>query len=235
MPLELTDLDNAPIIKTLTIQLGEVGKLVRGMVAIQAQQTSAIRELTTKQAAAVTDKSGVDEKDENDDIDVNSLDNGAFQKLIMKEIGGMLDERLGQFGQKLDGVTTEFRTGKLREEYDKIKKDHPDFDDWSDEMKALAKTNPGLSLKQLYNLVRSEDTKKAKELDEKYVKADDKGKPDTGLTMFGGFRPTIGKTGGGDAGKGGEKLDAAKAGEKAWEETVSRYPGLASLETNPLD
>lgn len=236
MPLELKDLDEAPVIKTLTGTVTEIGKLVKGMVAIQAQQTSAIRELSAKAAAAPdahADKG--DAQDDVDDVDVNSLDNAGFQKFLMKEIGGLLDEKLGAVGQKIDGVSSEFRNGKIREEYDKIKQDHPDFDDWGTEMAALAKENPGLSLRRLYTLARSEDSKKAKELDEKHGKTKDAKKEDTELTLFGGFRPTIGKTGGGDAGKSGEKMTADQAGQKAWEETVARFPGLASLETNPLD
>lgn len=236
MPLELKDLEESTIIKTLTGQMTEMGKLVRGLVSIQQQQTAVITELRTKQATAPTAHNEPNDDDDDDDVDVNSLDNAGFQKFLMKEIGGLLDEKISVLGTKIDGTVTAINNKEVKEQYADLKKDHPDVDEWIDEMKALQKGNPGLSLKQLLTLAKSEDSKKAKEMDEKYVKkADGKDKADTGLTMFGGFRPTIGKTSGDDAGKGAAKMTAEEAGSKAWEETVAKFPGLAALETNPLD
>lgn len=240
MPLEAADLANHEVIKAIQTSLADVGKLVRGMVTIQHQQNAVINDLRVKQAAipVKSEKDGKDDDEgEDDDVDVDSLDNKSFQKMIMKNIGGMLDERLGQFGTKLDSVSTEYRNGRLTEEYVKLKSDHKDFDEWSDEMKALAKDNPTLTLKRLYTLARSENADKTKEMDTKYAPKDDvKEKADGGLTLFGGFRPTIGKTGdGGESGKNGKKMTPAEAGSQAWEETVAKFPGLKSLETNPLD
>lgn len=243
MPIDATELAaglaSDPTFKQIQSAVGDMGKLVRGMVAIQQQQTTVLNDIRTKQAAAADPKNQKDPDDEDDDedVDVNSLDNNQFQKMLMKEIGSVIDEKLGTFGQKLDGVSNAFHTDKLKMEYAKVKEEHPDFDDWSDEMKVLAKDNPRLDLTQLHTLARSGNDVKAKELDAKYAKAKngDGKKDDHTLTLFGGFRPTIGKTDGGDSGKKAEKLDAVQAGEKAWEETVARFPGLASLETNPLD
>lgn len=240
MPIDANELAqglaNDPTFKQIQSAMGDMGKLVRGLVTIQQQQTTVLNEIRTKVNTAPTAHNEPEGDDDGEDVDVNSLDNQGFQKFLMKEIGGLLDERLGQFGQKLDGTVTEFRNGKLREEYAKIKEDHPDFDDWGDEMKALAKENPGLSLMRLYTLARSENDAKAKELDVKYAKKADgeKAKEDQTLTLFGGFRPSIGKTPDGESRKA-EKLTPEAAGQKAWDETVARFPGLAALETNPLD
>lgn len=237
MPLEAADIANLPEIKQLLTQMGDMGKLVRGLVSIQHQQNATINDIRAKQAAApdAHNKKDDDDDDDDEDVDVNSLDNSAFQKLMMKQLGGLLDEKIGGLGTKLDSTVTAINQDKVREQYDKLKVDFPDFDEWAEEMKATAKVNPGLSLKQLYTLVRAEDSKKAKEMDGKYKKDDDKKKDDHSLTLFGGFRPTLGKTADGDSGKKAEKLTAEEAGTKAWDETVAKFPGLASLETNPLD
>lgn len=237
MPLEAADIDAHPTIKAMQASLGDVGKLLKGVVTIQQQQSAVLNDIRTKVASAPAAHNEPDDDSDDEPVDVNSLDNSAFQKLLMKEIGGIIDEKLGAFGQKVDGVANTFHTDRLRKEYGELKKDHPDFDDWQEEMQALAKENPGLGLKRLYTLARSENDVKAKELDAKYAKAkgDGKEKDDHTLTLFGGFRPTIGKTDGDQPGKKGEKLTADQAGAKAWEETVAKFPGLASLETNPLD
>lgn len=244
MPLDAAELAAGlaadPTFKGLQGTMNDMGKLLRGMVAIQQQQTTALTEIRTKLASAPAahnepDDGGGDDGD--DDVDVNALDNSGFHKFLMKEVGGMLDQKLGDFGKKVDGVSQEFRNDKIREQYGEIKKDHPDFDDWADEMKDLAKANPGLSLKQLYTLARSENSTKATELDTKYAKAekDGKQKEDNTLTLFGGYRPTIGKTNGDQSGKKQEKLTADEAATKAWDETVAKFPALGALETNPLD
>ena len=246
MPIDATELAAGlagdPTFKQIQAAVGDMGKLVRGLVSIQQQQTSVLNEIRTKvntDPNAHKAKNGDDDTDDDsdDDVDVNSLDNSGFQKFLMKEIGGLLDEKLGAVSKNIEGVSNAFHSDKIRKEYGELKEDNPDFDDWQDEMRALAKDFPALGLKRLYTLARSENDVKAKELDAKYAKQKngDGTKDDKTLTLFGGFRPTIGKTGGGDSGKKEEKLTPAEAGEKAWEETVARFPGLSSLETNPLD
>lgn len=244
MPIDAAELAAGlaadPTFKQLQAGMNDMGKLVRGMVTIQQQQTAVLNDVRTKLSTAPNAQNEPNKDgDDGDDgeVDVNSLDNAGFQKFLMKGVGKLLDEKFGQIGQKIDGVSSEFRTDKLRSQYKDIKETNLDFDDWADEMQALAKENPGLNLKQLYTLARSENETKAKELDAKYAKTKDgeKAKEDHTLTLFGGYRPTIGKTDGDQSGKKAEKLTAEEAGAKAWEETVSRFPGLASLETNPLD
>lgn len=206
---------------------------VRGLVTIVQTQGAALNQMRTTLANPPTkgSKNDKDDDDDTDEVDVDKLSNKEFMSLMMKNVGSLLDEKIGGVTKQIDGVVSTVRTKDLTAEYNELKGKHKDFGDWEDEMKALSKENPTLSLKRLYTLARQENADKAKTLDEKYE--DKKDEPeDKGLTLFGGYRPTT-KTGGGD-GKDGDgkktKLDMDQALDKAWDEAVAKVPALGKME-----
>lgn len=149
---------------------------------------------------------------------LNDLDNNQLVKLILGEVGKVLDEKVGKIGEKVDQTNSRLSTAEIKQQI--IDLNAKDFFDWKDEMSALAKENPSLTPKQLYSLVRTDNPDKAAELDEKYrdKSDDDKGK------KFLGLMPTSGATMDADD----EKLTAKEAGERAWEDIVDEFPELAA-------
>lgn len=212
----------------------EMQKMMKGMVAIISQQGSMIGQMRTliEKGAAAPAKGGKKDDDDTDDdeVDVDKLSNKEFMALMMKNVGGLLDEKIGKVTEKVEGVSKTMNTKEITAQYNDLKGKHKDFDEWADEMKALSTENPTLSLKRLYALARQENPDKAKTLDEKYTEKKDDTEDKT-LTLFGGFRPTT-KTSGEDGkdGKKAEKLTVDQALDKAWEEAVAKVPALGKME-----
>lgn len=221
------DLSKDPIFTKMASDNADLVKLVKGLTPIVQQVLTQNSEFKTKLAALEAGGGNSRSKDDNgdngdidDDVDISKLDNSKFQKLLLGEVGKLLDERLKPLNETVTGVRKEFMTDRFRAEAKDLKGKFKDFTDWEDEMAALAKNHPSLNLRQLRAMAREESPDKAKELDEKY-----KEKPENKeeITMFGGYRPSTGTETGG---KGEQKLTSEEAGEKAWTETVSQFPGF---------
>ena len=149
---------------------------------------------------------------------INDLENDEFLKIVLKEMGKLVDDKVGKVSDRID--VTDGRVSQTEVKKQIIDLNKSDFFDWTDEIKNLSKNNPALNVKQLYNLARDGNESKAAELDEKYAeKKDDKDKPG-----FLGLMPTSGVTAEGD-----EKLTNEEAMDKAWDETMDQFPGLATL------
>lgn len=210
----------------------EMQKMFRGLVTIVQQQGAAMTQMRTlleKGATAPKGKDKDDDDDDDDDVDVDKLSNKEFMALMMKNVGGLLDEKIGTVAKKVDGVAQTVNTKEITTQYNDLKGKHKDFEEWADEMKALSQENPTLSLKRLYTLARQENPDKAKTLDDKYVEKKDV--KDDSLTLFGGYRPTTKTSGeGGKDGKTREKLSIDQALDKAWEEAVDKVPALGKMD-----
>ena len=102
--------------------------------------------------------------------------------------------------------------------------DHPDLLDWKNEMSALAKDNPNLTISRLHSLARLESPEKAEELDTKYKDDSDGDKEDAGYLSL---MPTGGGLNDDDSGEKPKTKEEAL--DKAWEETLEDFPALASL------
>lgn len=212
----------------------DLGKMIKGLVVIVQQQGAALTGLRQEvQKSAPATKKGKDkddDDDEGDDVDVDKLSNKEFMSLMMKNVGSLLDEKIGGVTKKVDGVAQTVRTKDITEEYNKLKEKHKDFEEWEDEMKTLSKENPTLSIKRLYTLARQENPDKAKTLDEKHKDPKDEPKDD-GITLFGGYRPSTKTSGDGDSKDGKKtKLTMDQALDKAWNEAVSKVPALGKTE-----
>jgi hypothetical protein len=209
--------------------------MVQGLATIvqtQASQFSsvstAIGDINKKLSAG---PAGGDDGKNDDDSDVNAMDNGKLAEFLIGKVGALLDDRLKGVTTEINNTRTEFRRTKLSEEVDAFSSKHPDFNDWQDEIRALAKENPTLSIPRLYTLARVENPDKAKTVDEKYKEPEQP--KDSGITLFGGFKPN-GKT---SVDKDGKevKLTVDEALEKAWGEALEAVPALEKMSATALD
>jgi hypothetical protein len=220
--------EGAPPVESIAKKdFDELKNLVGGLtkiVQLQTQQFQAFRQSTPPTVTPPKD-----DDDADDEPDVNSMDNKAFSTFLMKNVGKILETKLGEFNTKLDGGLKEVRNGRARDEIEKFRGDHKDLEDWGTEIAALSKQHPTLGIQQLYTLARTSDPDKAKTIDAKYVEKKDEPNPeDERLTLFGGYRPSTGKTAGAD-GKEPPKMTTSEALEKSWDEALSKFPALKSL------
>lgn len=212
----------------------DLTKLVKGLTTVVQTQTQVINQM--RQAAPpATTTPPANEPDDDDDIDVNTMDNKSFATFLMKQVGGILEKKIGDLGSRLDNGLKEVRTGRARDEIEKFRGDHKDFDEWGVEISALAKQHPSLSINQLYTLAKTSDPEKAKTVDAKYVeKAPETNPEDERLTLFGGYRPSTSKTAG-DDGKEPKRMTTNEALEKSWDDAVAKFPALKSLGDDSVD
>jgi len=156
-----------------------------------------------------------------DGVDMEQLDRKDFATLLLSKF----DERL-QYHMKEAVKPLEERVGKLDErvegdlanrEVNAAAGQRPDFYEWRQEIAELVKHTPGLSVTRAYTIARSENTDKAKKMDEKYTK---KSEPKT--PVFTGLSPA----GGGGRGEGAGKMKFNEAANKAFDDVLASLGGV---------
>ena len=215
--------------------------MMRGM-AVLAKSVSETQ-ASLKELAEGLKKPNGDDEDEDDDGDgdrVNGEPSSLFGDTDLEQLGRKdfaaliltkFDERLQHhlrgamkpFDEKLTAVSSRLEGDLADRQIAEAKNGRPDFMEWRHEIAALVKENPGLNVVRAYTLARSENAAKAKEMDEKYKKAEEK-------PRFSGFLPTGGT---GDRGGDAKKLKFNEAAEKAWNDVMSELGG-AGIEQLPV-
>lgn len=141
---------------------------------------------------------------------------GSVLKAVEATIGKALEpvmERVNQTQQSHFKSTVE---GEMKE----LQSTHRDFADWKPQMVELARAHPTLGLSDLYQLARTRDSARAKELDNKY------NPPPPPPTRWGGLTPALGGSNG-----SAKPLSREDASREAYREVSTRHPGvLAALE-----
>ena len=193
--------------------------------SIRDGMKDAIKEESEKRALAAA-RAKEAEDDDDDDDDLEDLDKIDLDELSNKELVGHLNQRfersltkaLKPLFKKIDDQKAESETEKFRESVKQMKKDHKDFSEWGDELRAIYKENPTMSIDRAYKLARAENPDKAKELDEKFAKEDKEDDEENKSTqkLFGGLLPTSGTS---DA-KEERRLKPKDAADKAWDQTM---------------
>lgn len=211
----------------------ELKKLVTGLAGVVQQQVTSINGLRTTIEAGVKPK--VEEEEEEEPTDLEAMPKKDFFDFMMKQVGGLLDTKLTEFGGKLDGTVKEFRTSKIRDEITSFAKDNPDFHEWETEIASLNKTHPTLGIRDLYMLAKDRNPDKVKELETKYAKKEDDAAKDDTLTLFGGYRPSTSKSTNGDGSKEAKKPTVDEALEQSWSEALDKFPSLAKMGDDALD
>lgn len=202
----------------------EMQKAVKGIALLVQQSTQNQNKMQENFTAAIeklgesrdtTKHVSLEEQTES----INDLDNASLLKLVVGEVGKVVDQKLDSVSDTLKSTQQDINDTRLAGQVKELMSDNPDFMDWKSEMAAIAKESPGLSIARIYALAKAENPEKATELKEKY--SDDKDtRPDPGFLSL---MPT-----GGAYDDSDEKPTKKEAGEKAWEETVAQFPGLAS-------
>jgi len=156
--------------------------------------------------------------------DLETMSRKELVDMILNGVTNVVDGKLGQITKDLGGQIADTRNETNREriqrEVDAARGKYKDFNEWRDEMQMQVKKNPMLSAEEAYILAKSGDSKKAKELDEKYAKleAEEKAKSGEGSGArdkggFGGMRP-----GTGERSNKRSDMKPDEAAEAAWDE-----------------
>lgn len=156
---------------------------------------------------------------------INELDNAGLVKIILQEVGKVMDTKLEDVQKGVKDTRSTIETNELKREYARLSGEVKDFKEWNGEMRELAKKHPSLSLEDLYHKARRDNPTKAAEMDVKFKdESKDKNASDG---KFMGLFPTSAPN---DDGKK-EKTTPQEAGEKAWDEISQQFPAL----THPGD
>lgn len=140
---------------------------------------------------------------------------------VMKSFEARINDILNPINAQINDVRQTVATRDVTADIAKMRADHKDFDDWKDDMVALAKQHSTLGIRQLYALARTENPAKAGELDKRY---NPPAPPPP--ARWGGLTPNALNGNGATP-----KLSREQASAEAYREVAARHPGvLAALE-----
>lgn len=154
-----------------------------------------------------------DEKPVIGDEDLERMDRKSFLGVIREEMKEVVSELAGNVNNEITEVKSTVSKSSLEQEVQQVIKDNPDFMEWKDEIGVLAKENPGLSIKRMYTLAKTENPEKVEELKEKYP--DKEESDETKKPGYGGLTPA-----GGTRTDAPTDMDSETAAENAWEQTM---------------
>ncbi len=192
-----------------------VGTLAQGLNALQ----ESVQQLTQQQQPA--DDGGESASDFPEADDLETLPRADFAKYIVDLIDKRVTPKIQELDEKLKTVETGVQAVDTKTAIKEFAEKHPDFWEWKDELQAIMKEVPGITVERAYRLVRAENPAKAKQLDERLSEASGKKRQ-----AFGGLTPTSGR-----AAKQ-TKLSPSEAAEAAWEQTMADLE--AALSTEPV-
>lgn len=137
---------------------------------------------------------------------------GSVQQMVQDAITNALKPLTDQ----LNGVQNDLVTTRGELSLKEMQAQHKDLRDWKDEMIALVGKHPTLSLNEVYQLAKSGNPNKAKQLDAKYNPPPPKPRP------FGGLTPGNGKA-------AEPVLSGEAATRAAYNEVMGRHPGILPI------
>jgi len=158
-----------------------------------------------------------DDRRQEEPADLEGLSRKDFLGIIMQQVGGVLDDKLGGIDERVEHANENATRSNLVLLLREAQEKHKDFGEWREEIKTQFKENPNLSPEQAYILARGADPTKAQEIDKKFTEADETGEADdkaTG-TKFGGLRSG---SSGGDTEEPTGDLNLQDAAQKAFDE-----------------
>lgn len=160
-----------------------------------------------------------DEGEGQDEIDIERVGRKDLVKYLESRFGKALAKALKPIEKKIEGVNSNTERDKLIRAFQETKTKYKDFDQWKDEIKGVAESNPLLTPEQMYLLARAQNPDKAKEIDGKVAKEQEKAEKDK-KAPFGGLLPTSGK----GAEENNSKMNSKDAATKAWDQAMSSVP-----------
>lgn len=215
------NLTDDPAFQQLQKSMQGIALLVQNGAQSQKSLQESVTTLVAKLDETAPKPKHVPVEDQEDAV--NDMDNVGLMKLIVSEVGKVMDGKLDEVSSNLANTRQSINDTRLAGEVKELMGNHKDLLDWKSEMGALAKDNPNLKIEQLYKLAKIEDPEKATDLDAKYKEESDDGK-DKGK----GFLSLMPTGGGFNDGEGEKNLTKEEAGDKAWAETIAAFPALAA-------
>jgi hypothetical protein len=136
------------------------------------------------------------------DVNLETLDRQGFMDVILTKISDTLDAKVKPVEERVQNVDDRGLRLELDKQVRRAEKDHLDLWEWKPEMGEMAKRSPGLSVEEIYQLVRIADSGKATKMDEQFKskateKAEEEAKQEEAKKkepVYGGLTPTSGKT-----------------------------------------
>jgi hypothetical protein len=195
-------------------------------------QKRAEEQAARERAAAAHDKTKDDDEDGVDDTVLETMPRRQFGEYLLKSFAKHLDTALKPIKDGVTQAATAAQTVDVKVQVQQFAEKHADFNDWKDEMLALAKDNPTLTVQRLYTLARSENPDKAKELDKKIAdakKASEEGDATSTTTRKPPAKRAVKGNGLSPSGATGEakpgKMNPQQAAEAAWADAVAQFGG----------
>lgn len=191
-----------------------IEQIGQGMTAMSEQ----LKTLATIQVDASKGK----KKDAKPNVTEEALEDMSNAQLVSHIVERMTSELLPVINDKIDGLDQKTTRTDLKGQVEKMQGEHKDFWQWQDEMTAIAKVHPDLSITRLYELARAESPEKVVEIEKKEVEAKKAAEDEEGSKEppFGGLTPTSGVIiPDGEAAK-----TIKEAAESAWDKTMSEVP-----------
>jgi len=214
----------AELSKKLETMIGGVLKVVGQQQLALANQARQIDSLLVK-----LDKPPEAADEEDEEADLNEP--GGTKRLLeamSKEVGRILDERLKTVDEKFGDLQKSFGSYKVGKEVEEFAAKNKDFFEWQSELSELAKMNPGLTIKQMYTLVRSENPAKAKEMDLKFTEKKSEPPKFFGLTPTSSpdraMRPREPEVDAAGRPIKRKRVSALEAASKAFDEVIGELP-----------
>lgn len=192
-----------------------------------AQGIAELNNLAKQRAQAAQQPPQQQEPEEEDEpepspTDLETMDRAEYARYITGQVIKELKTVLKPVEQKVNQVDQTVVAQRLATEVTELSARHKDFYEWQDEMLAIQRENPTLSVSRLYALAKAENPAKATELAKKYSAdggdASDGSKQQEKKTLkvsFGGFAPN-----GSGAASANRKMAPREAAIAAWDQVV---------------
>jgi len=194
-----------------------VGGIVSSIESLQQNMAKLQAQPLKKEDEEEEDESNDEEEEEVDDKTLETLPRKQFADHIIKKVSMVVEKQLKTVSKSTADVKDEVARERVEKAVMEVAGKHPDFWDWSKEIKEIAEASPGISAARAYKLARMENPDKAKQVDEKHKAKDNEAGEKKGAgakPKFGGFTPGSGNT------QQNSKMAKSEAAEKAWEETM---------------
>lgn len=197
----------------------------------ELQKAAAERQAAEASAAGNTnssDEGGDSDEPDVDDEKLEEMPRRQFMDFMLRQVAKHMDTNLKEVKTAIQQVGTQTQRTALEAEANAFAAKHEDFADFEQEMIAIARQNPGLSVARIYALAKVENPDKVKQVEEKYKKGKEKekGKEEGGNTpppprrnrASNGMSPS--GTGGSEPNR---RMSAEDAAAKAWDEAVAVF------------
>lgn len=205
----------------------ELGGIFRQIGAHIKQQNDTIIGLGQQVKALTEVSAGGGGGRDHDTVDDKTSVSVKLEEMSREQFGDHLIDRMSK--EVVDPIRktvqqdTDSRIhSNLTNQVRSASENHPDFNHWHEEIKAITKAHPTMNVEEAYQLVRVQDPDKSKGIDTELKKADEKAakerekSPAAAVTpIFGGLLPTSGMT----SDKEDGAMTAKEAGEAAWDAT----------------